>query len=70
MDVKIRYQLIEFEDHVSDRFAILKTNDMWLKGDVLAQWLGNWILDQDVPGSSPARAPFVVALSKSHLPLA
>ena len=33
----------------------------------MAQWLGNRISDQGVPGSNPG-AHFVVALSKSHLP--
>ena len=37
-------------------------------GGGLAQWLGRRISDQGVPGSSPGLAPFVVALSKSHLP--
>ena len=31
MDVKIRHKLIEIEEHVSDRFVILKTNDRWLR---------------------------------------
>ena len=29
MDVKIRQKLIAIEDHVSDRFLILRTNDRW-----------------------------------------
>ena len=40
----------------------------WARG--LAQWLGRGLSDQGVLGSSPGLAPFVVALSKSHLPLA
>ena len=40
------------------------------EGGGLVQWLGLRISDQGVPGSSPGRVPFVVALSKSHLPLA
>ena len=39
-------------------------------GGGLAQWLGRRISGQGVPGSSPGLAQFVVALSKSHLPLA
>ena len=39
-------------------------------GGGLAQWLRRRISDQGVPGSSTGLAPFVVALSKSHLPLA
>ena len=31
MDVKIRHQLIEIEDRVSDRFVILVTNYRWLR---------------------------------------
>ena len=31
MDVKIRHMLIGIEDHVSDRFVILITNDRWLR---------------------------------------
>ena len=31
MDVKIRHKLIEIEDPVSDRFAILVTNYRWLR---------------------------------------
>ena len=34
----------------------------------MAQWLGRQISDQGVPGSNPAGAHFIVALSKSHLP--
>ena len=34
----------------------------------MAQWLGRRISDQGVPGSNPAGAHFVVALSKSNLP--
>ena len=41
---------------------------MATNGGGLMQWLGRRISDQGVPGSSPGRAPFVVALSKSHLP--
>ena len=32
------------------------------------QWLGRRISDQGVPGSSLGLVPFVVTLSKSHLP--
>ena len=39
-----------------------------MRGGGLAQWLGRRISDQGVPGSSLGQAPFVVALSKSHLP--
>ena len=31
MDVKIRHKLIEIEDRLSDRFAILITNYRWLR---------------------------------------
>ena len=31
MDVKIRQMLIEIEDHISNRFVILITNDRWLR---------------------------------------
>ena len=31
MDVKIKHKVIEIEDHVSDRFVILITNDRWLR---------------------------------------
>ena len=41
---------------------------VFICGGGLAQWLGRRISDQGVPGSSPGRASFVVALSKSHLP--
>ena len=37
------------------------------KGGGLAQCLGRRISDQGVPGSNPGRAPFIVALSTSHL---
>ena len=40
------------------------------EGGGLSQWLGRRISDQGVPGSSPGLAPLVVALSKSHLPIA
>ena len=36
------------------------------EGGGLAQWLGRRISEQRVPGSSLGRAPFVVALNKSH----
>ena len=38
------------------------------RGGRLGQWLGHRILDNGVPGSSPGRVPFVLALSKSYLP--
>ena len=38
------------------------------QGGGVAQWLGHRISDQGAPGSNPADAHFVVALSKSHLP--
>ena len=47
-------------------FKFVNYNDTQEGG--LAQWLGPRITDQGVPGSSPGRAPFVVALIKSHLP--
>ena len=37
-------------------------------GGGLAQWLGCRISDQVIRVSSPAGAPFFLALSKSHLP--
>ena len=45
-----------------DNFAAL------FKCTPVVQWLGSRISDQGVPGSNPAGAHFVVALSKSHLP--
>ena len=57
--------------HVYSRFGC-RVNihfDIWTPGVGLAQWLGGRILDEGVPGSSPGRAPFVVALNKSQFPL-
>ena len=31
MHIKTRHRLFDIEDHVSDRFVILITNDRWLR---------------------------------------